>query len=348
MNNSSSHIGWLFSEEELNRLREESNRSSSQSKHVLSAEVTPLSVIDERRVLRMSCEQVFEACDLLKKRFPRLKVPQEIKATAVGLLRRFFTRHSVMDHDARVLTFTCVFVACKAEEFYVFAANNERERAITKFLKCPLFHEDVTTETFLAKHMKFEPQGAVQEAELMLLKGTDFNLQIHHPYRALKGYVANVRKTCPDLIPEKLLRKVIDSANEVVDKCLLSDVVFLHPPSRIALGALRMTCKEQGLSLDRYIQEQLPQTLPMAKQEELVALLDNIEPVLQQAVAAAEPTDEIFKRATKIWTKLRKSKEKKEGKEKKKKKKPSTPPPMEAAATPASNEEKPLKKPRVE
>ena len=80
----------------------------------------------------------------------------------------------------------------------------------------------------------------------------------------------------------------------------------------------------------------------------MVALLDNIEPVLQQAVAAAEPTDEIFKRATKIWTKLRKSKEKKEGKEKKKKKKPSTPPPMEAAATPASNEEKPLKKPRVE
>ena len=52
-----------------------------------------------------------------------------------------------------LVRFTCVFVACKAEEFYVFAANNERERAITKFLKCPLFHEDVTTETFLAKHM---------------------------------------------------------------------------------------------------------------------------------------------------------------------------------------------------
>ncbi|CAM9886635.1 unnamed protein product [Ectocarpus fasciculatus] len=77
--------------------------------------------------------------------------------------------------------------------------------------------------------------------ELPLLQGLSFHLAVFHPYRALPALVEGARlKAKTEGIPPQPERIMAlhDGARAALDDILVTDLPFLHPPSRLALAAL--------------------------------------------------------------------------------------------------------------
>jgi len=120
MDASSTHMRWIFSDQELHDIRAQTNTRVRSDKALTEDEA--LTVQEEQDMLLYYAHQVGKICDNLNRK--RRDMPPELKATALTFFRRFFIYESLMRMDQAdffVLMFTCVFVACKAEEWNVFA-----------------------------------------------------------------------------------------------------------------------------------------------------------------------------------------------------------------------------------
>jgi len=190
-------------------------------------------------------------------------------------------------------------------------------RNVSEFIeKC--FQDGTSVKDVLAGPMKIaDPESAIGEAEMLLLAGNDFRLQLHHPYRPMKGWANDIRKQS-ELLPQdkKAFGALVQQAEKLITNGNFTDVGYLHPPDRIGLAAFRAACKDQGISIDAY----LDTFVGLASPEEVVELkgmLDEIEVALRSEVVAEtlETLGDIWTRAFKVWGKLGK-KNKKKGKDK--------------------------------
>lgn len=89
--------------------------------------------------------------------------------------------------------------------------------------------------------------------ELLLMHELNYNLTIHNPFRAIEGFLIDIKTRCQMQNPERL-RPYID---EFLDKAFSTDAVLIYAPSQIALAAVLHAASKEQENLDSYVTKSL-------------------------------------------------------------------------------------------
>lgn len=161
-------------------------------------------------------------CQELQKAF---YLPDHVAFTAAAYFRRFFLKNSLLEIPCqpKAIMFTCVYLACKAEERYVGAEE-------------------------LAKINGEDPKE-ILSLELHVLNGLDFDLVVHGPVWPLRGWTEALWRCLGANAPDEATQKKVyaNALKEALD-LWLTDAMFVSPPSVITLLALRRACEGGALA----------------------------------------------------------------------------------------------------
>ncbi|CAG0900055.1 unnamed protein product [Cyprideis torosa] len=225
---------WTFADKaQLDTMREEANAEYIKEHQDGTAKLT---ANEEALLLRNWEINLRDFC----RRF-QPPMPRYVMGTAFHYFKRFYLHCSVMDYHPKEILVTCVFLACKVEEF------------------------NVTTEQFVdnIRGDKEKAYRIIRDNELLLIRSLNFDLNIHNPFRPMEGFFIDI-KTRTDWSSEEVdaLRQ---QADEFVDKSFRTDAIFLYAPSQIALAAVLHSCSRNGGTLDSYVMDVLLGTEEAAK-----------------------------------------------------------------------------------
>ncbi|KAK3785899.1 hypothetical protein RRG08_055933 [Elysia crispata] len=226
--NSSQHKYWLFSgETELAKHRAEANktyiehyRQGQTDEEVAKFFLTPA----EERILGRQYEVVLRKfCSEFQPPMPKCVI-----GTSLAFFKRFYVFNSTMDYHPKDIMLTCVYLACKVEEFYV---------PIGQFVK-----------NLRGDREKFA--DAILSFELTLMGKLNYQLTVHNPFRAMEGFMIDLKTRHQELHNPEKIRKYVE---EFLDRSLLSDACLIFSPSQIALAAIKFGAAKESISLDGYI-----------------------------------------------------------------------------------------------
>ncbi|VVC88226.1 cyclin-H [Leptidea sinapis] len=222
---------WTFSDESVLALHREKHNIGFITKHGQHIDENQrynffLSPEEERLLLRNYELHLKEFC----RRF-QPPMPKGVTGTAFQYFKRFYLYNSTMDYHPKEILATCVYLACKVEEFNVsisqFVANikGDREKA----------------------------SDIILNNELLLMQQLNYHLTIHNPFRPVEGFLIDIKTRCSLSNPERL-RTGID---EFLEKVFLTDACLLYAPSQIALAAVLHAASKEQENLDSYVTDML-------------------------------------------------------------------------------------------
>ncbi|KAL1501000.1 hypothetical protein ABEB36_006407 [Hypothenemus hampei] len=222
---------WMFSsEDELNLLREKAN-----NKHIQlygkgmndpwkgDFFLTP----DEEQVMVKKYE--IHLRDFCKRFLPPM--PRCVIGTSFHYFKRFYIKNSVMNYHPKEIMVTCIYLACKVEEFNVsiqqFVANikGDREKAADIILN----------------------------NELLLMEQLNFHLAIHNPFRPVEGLLIDIKTRGSLHDPERLRQ----GTEQFLERVFLTDAILLYAPSQVALAAILHAASKLQENLDSYVTDVL-------------------------------------------------------------------------------------------
>ncbi|CZS99759.1 related to cyclin mcs2 [Rhynchosporium agropyri] len=215
--------------EAVRRAREaRSNASSADASDFASlpvseGEVDCLTVEEELKLVAFYCRQTIQLGD-------HLKVPTDVKATAVQYIKRFYITNSLMTYHPTDILKTALFFATKTENHYF---------RLTKF----------------ADAIGGTKAEDVLASEFLLTQGLRFTFDVRHPFRALEGAVMELQALSHGIIPvlpsanaasgdrpanmERRVRDAHGKAREYLKtSALLTDAYFHYTPSQIMMASL--------------------------------------------------------------------------------------------------------------
>lgn len=150
----------------------------------------------------------------------KLKVRQQVIATATIYLKRFYSRYGLKCTDPLLMAPTCLFLASKVEEYGVI--NHTRLMAVTgTAVKSRL--------PFLGQEYGYRVSH-LHECEFYLLELMDCCLIVYHPYRPLLQYIEDFGHK----------EKVLQLCWRICNDLLRTDVPLLYSPHQQALASLYM------------------------------------------------------------------------------------------------------------
>ena len=170
---------------------------------------------------------------------PRLRREAKVTATAALLCRRFYLSNSVMCYDPKVIMVAAAFLAAKVEDAMTDVRYLEEG---TNLMNAPV------------------TQSEILPAEIHLLSGIDFDLLCFHPYKAvlsitedLRTYLKSEKGKSLVRFPDGSTRPIVgqdlkpmhDSAQDIVNDVIVSDIPLLYPPGQIGLAALMVANEHQ-------------------------------------------------------------------------------------------------------
>nr|CAG4644047.1 EOG090X080D [Lepidurus arcticus] len=224
---------------------------------------------DEQLLLRTYELQLREFCRKFQPPMPRFVV-----GTALQYMKRFYLVNSVMDYHPKEILVTCIYLACKVEEFNVsidqFVANIRGDRV--------------------------RAANIILDNELLLMQQLAYNLTVHNPFRPMEGLLIDIKTRCTSMKDPDKLRPGID---EFLDKVFLTDSLFLFSPSQTALAAIIHAASKVQENMDVYVTETL---FNGAKQELMSSLIEAIRRKKTLA-AGSQPNKLAFgvKKLVKKW-----------------------------------------------
>ncbi|KAJ2686544.1 hypothetical protein IWW39_003554 [Coemansia spiralis] len=178
-----------------------------------------------------------------------------VKATAINFMKRFYLHNVVFDYPPKSIMLTCFYLATKVENSFM---------KIEDFIR-PL----AAAEAKRGSKTQTKSED-VLGLEFIVIQSLQFELAVHHPYRAAYGFYLDMQT----FIDEKdALRETYDRTSHFIDKSLHTDLVFHYQPSQIALGAFKLAAKEKDLDIDLY----LTQRFDARSLELLFTVLDEIQ-----------------------------------------------------------------------
>lgn len=134
-------------------------------------------------------------------------MPKVVVGTAFQYFKRFYLHRSSMDYHPKEILVTCVYLACKVEEFHVtigqFVGNIKGDR--------------------------LKAMDIILSNELLLMRELNYYLTVHNPFRPIEGFLIDIKARCNLVNPDRL-RIGID---EFVEKTYLTDVCLLYSPSQV-------------------------------------------------------------------------------------------------------------------
>eukprot|EP00744_Colponema_vietnamica_P018272 GILI01025783.1.p1 GENE.GILI01025783.1~~GILI01025783.1.p1 ORF type:complete len:401 (+),score=100.86 GILI01025783.1:162-1205(+) len=178
-----------------------------------------LTVREELLLVEFHASKIVTMCQ-------RLNYPKKVQATSIAYLKRFYLYHTVMDYPPKDLVITCVYLACKVEEFNI---------------SLPDFARPLNVD-----------EASVVSPELTLLDGLRYHLIVYSPYRALSALVSQCASLEP---PIEILPGVEGQASALIDTALLTDLVLTTTPAQLALACL-VEAVGEGLDISRLLEKQ--------------------------------------------------------------------------------------------
>ncbi|EEC03855.1 Cdk activating kinase, putative [Ixodes scapularis] len=130
-----------------------------------------------------------------------------VTGTSFHYFKRFYLNNSVMDYHPKHMLVTCVYLACKVEEFNV---------SIAQFVNNVRGDREKATDIILNN-------------ELLLMQQLEYHLTIHNPYRPLEGLLIDIKTRCPQFPDPEKLRSLMD---DFLERTLFTDAVLLMAPSQ--------------------------------------------------------------------------------------------------------------------
>lgn len=241
---------WIFgSESELNKLRENANKAFIK-RHINRVQGIKddksnyfLNSNEERLLVKFYEIKMRDFC----RRFTP-QMPKPVIGTAFHYLKRFYLNNSVMDYHPKEMLITCVYLACKVEEFNV---------SIKQFVANVKGDLEKATDIILNN-------------ELLLMQHLNYQLTIHNPYRPIEGLLIDL-KVRSNLSDPDRLRPTIE---DFIDRLFLTDASLLYSPAQLALAAVLHSASKNQENLDAYVTETL-----LGKNNGLQYLKDLIEAV---------------------------------------------------------------------
>lgn len=142
----------------------------------------------------------------------KLKLPTEVTSTAVVFFKKYYLENSVLDVHPKNMIFTCMFLACKAENYFI------------------------NIESFAAKVK--QPKESILMHEFPLLESLKFTLMVHHPFKSLHGFFLDIQSILYGKVDMQYLGTVYEKTKKILVDSILTDVAYLYTPPQITLAAL--------------------------------------------------------------------------------------------------------------
>merc|ERR1719245_1952986 len=163
-----------------------------------------------------------------------IRLPVHTIYTACTYFKRLYLNHSCMDYHPRLTYFGCVWLALKVEEFFV---------EIDPFCYNAMGGKEAAHQNYQATQDLGDDILAI---ELLLMRALNYELVVHHPFRAIDGFILDIKTVNPsrvnmsgiDFTPlhHKAIQLAFDS--------LRTNLMFLFNPSQLALAFLAIGAKE--------------------------------------------------------------------------------------------------------
>ncbi|CZR54280.1 related to cyclin mcs2 [Phialocephala subalpina] len=248
-------------------------------------EVDCLTVEEELKLVEFYCRQTIQLGD-------HLKVPTDVKATAVQYIKRFYITNSLMTYHPTDILKTALFFATKTENHYF---------RLTKFA-------DAIGKT--------KPED-VLASEFLLTQGLRFTFDVRHPFRALEGAVMELQALAKGNVPAlpgggavdglRDMERRVKGAHGVAREYLktsaaLTDVYFHFTPSQIMMAAFLIADKEL---VEWYIGSKFPPSQE-GMQEKVLEVLEKCADMLRTVAPNSEPSAAEKKELSGLAKKLKK------------------------------------------
>ncbi|XP_015782721.1 cyclin-H isoform X2 [Tetranychus urticae] len=256
---------WIFEDEkELDTLREEANARFIEAHKKDTPRKYFLSPIEEKTLLRQYNIVLRDFC---RKFQPSM--PKTVVGTAFQFYKRFYVNNSVMDYHPKHIVVTCVYLACKVEEFNVsmdqFVANVKGDRA--------------------------KAADIILNNELLLMAQLKYHLTVHNPFRPIEGLLIDIKARFMNPGDVEKLRPQIDVFMNTV---FFTDACLLFSPSQIALASILDSASKCNIDLSSYLTDLLFSNAPEKldqfyhMKENLKLMIENIEQVSKDQIKLIE------------------------------------------------------------
>ncbi|KAJ8971046.1 hypothetical protein NQ314_000912 [Rhamnusium bicolor] len=253
---------WMFScEEELNTLRDRTNLKHIQTygRHVNDATKYEFFLTSEEEKIMVKRYEL-HLRDFCKRFQPPM--PRCVVGTSFHYFKRFYIHNSVMNYHPKEIMVTCIYLACKVEEFNVsiqqFVANIKGDR-------------DKATDIILNN-------------ELLLMEQMNFNLSIHNPFRPVEGLLIDIKTRGSLHDPERLR----PGTEHFLERASLTDAILLYSPSQVALAAVLHAASKLQENLDSYVTDTLFGEDGKGKLEHLIESVRGIRSMVKMADSTAD------------------------------------------------------------
>lgn len=184
--------------------------------------------------------------------------PLKIQATATHYFKRFFLEWSISEHHPKSIMLTCIYLACKVDEAYVSA------------------------EAF-GRGIQQDPK-LVLDHELTLLHGLNFDLICYGPFRAIEGFLHDIKMfTSPNEPSQETVQALRQGCSAAVAAIFLTDAPLLFAPGQLALAALRLANNSVKAvpSFKEYVRTLVERHGGEHTEEELMKKLQDIEEMVK-------------------------------------------------------------------
>lgn len=158
-----------------------------------------------------------------------LRMDKSVIATAFIYMKRFYLNESCMEHHPRNIGVTCAYLACKVDEFNV---------SIDQFIRNVQGNRGKAQQTVLSN-------------ELLVMKKLRFHLTVHLPFRAVQGFLIDLRARYPPA--QEKTGAFEPEIDEFLEKSMFTDACFLYTPSQIALAAVCYGAERCNVDMSKYL-----------------------------------------------------------------------------------------------
>eukprot|EP00192_Tetraselmis_astigmatica_P021767 CAMPEP_0117694012 /NCGR_PEP_ID=MMETSP0804-20121206/27205_1 /TAXON_ID=1074897 /ORGANISM="Tetraselmis astigmatica, Strain CCMP880" /LENGTH=270 /DNA_ID=CAMNT_0005507641 /DNA_START=187 /DNA_END=999 /DNA_ORIENTATION=- len=179
---------------------------------------------------------------------------QRVSATASVYFRRFYSRNSFSEHDPRLVSLACLFLAAKAEECTV------QMRLLKHYLK----ERQQRNGTVGIREVT---EKEVLDYELLVLEELGFNLIVFHPYHPLEIFV----------------KEMIETAWAILNDAYYTNLHLIYAPYMLAIGAIYMASVVKQHDVNKWmsgLRVDMKQVYAIAM--ELLNLFSNFRTIISQ------------------------------------------------------------------
>ncbi|TCD66372.1 hypothetical protein EIP91_001421 [Steccherinum ochraceum] len=244
---------WRFSPEQLAETRSIMNANAVKAIRDAfeadsagsSSEVLFLSADEENLLVKLYASKVSQLCG-------HFRFPEEVEATAVTYLKRFYLKNTVMDYHPKNVMLTALFIATKTT------------------------NHPISLEAY-ANHIPKTLPSDVLDLEFLVAQSLGFDFAIWHAHRALWGMWLDIQNL-PDLRMDEL-RQAYEIALKHVRASRLTDAELIYTPSQIALACFSLASPSLASAWSRSQFSSAPPSPPSPAPSPESALLEILEPI---------------------------------------------------------------------